>query len=117
LNAEQLEFISQTFSALADPTRARIVFALIHNVFNVSALADLVDVSASAVSHHLARLRNQRLVRSHRQGNQVFYSLDDDHIANLFAEALSHLDHIRSILPKFPEAQKNHIKAKGNEST
>lgn len=76
----------------------------------MSALAELVDVSASAVSHHLARLRGQRLVRAHRDGNQVFYSLDDDHIANLFSEALSHLDHVRSNLPKYPELPENQLK-------
>ena len=56
-------------------------------------------MSASAVSHHLARLRDIRLVQTRRAGNQVFYSVDDAHVANLFREALHHLDHVKRNLP------------------
>ena len=83
------------FSALADPTRALLAFALTRRELSVNALAELAGVSASAVSHHLARLRGIRLVRARRAGNQVFYSVGDAHVATLFREALCHQDHVR----------------------
>lgn len=97
--ADQAEPIAEIFAALGDPTRAHIVFALTRGEYSVNALADMAGVSASAVSHHLARLRSIRLVRSRRSGNQVFYTVDDEHVSRLFYEVMHHLDHIRRNLP------------------
>jgi DNA-binding transcriptional ArsR family regulator len=97
--ADQAELIAEIFAGLGDPTRARIVFALTRGEYSVNALADMAGVSASAVSHHLARLRSIRLVRSRRSGNQVFYTVDDEHVSRLFYEVMQHLDHIRRNLP------------------
>ena len=58
-------------------------------------LSEHVAVSASAVSHHLAKLRAIHLVRTRRDGNQVFYSIDDSHVSALFREALYHLGFVR----------------------
>lgn len=91
-----------TFKALSDATRAQIIFLLTAKEYSVNELSDCVAVSASAVSHHLARLRDIRLVRIRREGNQVFYSIDDSHVAALFREALNHLDHVRRNLPDHP---------------
>ena len=99
LPSEHADFVAETFAALGDPTRARIVFALTRGEQSVNALAEMTEVSASAVSHHLARLRNIRLVKTRRAGNQVFYSVDDAHVAGLFREALFHLDHVKRKLP------------------
>ena len=99
LPLEQAKFVAQTFAALGDPTRARIVFALTQGEQSVNALAELTNVSVSAVSHHLARLRNIRLVKARRAANQVFYSVDDAHVAQLYQEALFHLDHLKRNLP------------------
>ena len=96
---EQADFAAQTFAALGDRTRARIVYALTQGEQSVNALAEIAGVSASAVSHHLARLRDIRLVKMRRAANQVFYSVDDVHVANLFREALYPLDHIKRQLP------------------
>ena len=104
LREDQTEFIAQTFAALGDPTRARIVFALTQGEQNVGALAQLAAVSISAVSHHLARLRGIRLVKARRAGNQVFYSVDDAHVGQLFQEVLYHLDHVKQNLPDHPKA-------------
>jgi DNA-binding transcriptional ArsR family regulator len=94
LSPEQAEFIAQTFAALGDPTRARIIFALTQREMTVTNLAEMAGVTPSAISHHLARLRGLRIVRPNREGNQVFYSIDDRHITNLYVEALNHLDHV-----------------------
>ena len=99
LPPEQADFAAQTFAALGDRTRSRIVYALTQGEQSVNALAEMAGVSASAVSHHLAHLRDIRLVKTRRAGNQVFYSVDDAHIANLFREALYHLDHVKRNLP------------------
>ena len=102
LTPEQTKFIANTFSALADPTRAHIVFTLIRTEQNVSQLAEEVGLSISAVSHHLSKLRSQRLVLSRREGNQVFYSIDDQHIGLMIQQALNHLDHVRENFPVAP---------------
>lgn len=99
LTSDQAAQVADTFSALGDPTRARIVFALTQGEFSVNMLASMTDVSPSAVSHHLSRLRSSRLVRARRAANQVFYTIDDAHVSRLFFEALHHLDHVRQNLP------------------
>ncbi len=92
----------EIFRALSDPTRAQLVFLLTEQEYSVNDLTARVAVTASAVSHHLAKLRAARLVRTRRMGNQVFYSVDDTHVAALFREALYHLDHVRYNLPDHP---------------
>jgi ArsR family transcriptional regulator len=92
-------FIANNFAALGDPSRARILFVLTQGEQSVNALAEIAEISPSAVSHHLARLRNLRLVKTRRAANQVFYSVDDGHVAGLFREMLSHLEHIKQNLP------------------
>jgi len=95
LPEDLLNDVVETFRMLSDPTRAQLVYLLTHQEYSVNALSEFVSVSASAVSHHLAKLRAVKLVRTRREGNQIFYSIDDRHVTNLFVEALSHLDHIR----------------------
>ncbi len=99
LSAEILADVVVTFKALSDPTRAQLIYLLAQQEHSVNELSQFVDVSPSAVSHHLARLRDIRLVRTRRQGNQIFYSIDDSHVAALFREALYHLDHVQQNLP------------------
>jgi DNA-binding transcriptional ArsR family regulator len=85
--------VAELFSAFSDPTRVRLIAALAAGEQNVSALAALVSVSESAVSHHLRGLRQMRLVRARKDGRQVFYTLDDDHVAALFHQGLDHVRH------------------------
>lgn len=87
------------FRALSDPTRAQLIYLLAEHEYSVNELSEFVSVSSSAVSHHLAKLRAIRLVRTRREGNRVFYSIDDNHVDALFREALYHLDHVRRNLP------------------
>jgi ArsR family transcriptional regulator len=91
---ETVYALADTFSALGDPTRARIIFALSREELCVQDLAHLLEVSASAVSHQLRLLRVQRLVRFRKAGRLVYYSLVDDHIRTIFAQAL---DHVREL--------------------
>jgi ArsR family transcriptional regulator, lead/cadmium/zinc/bismuth-responsive transcriptional repressor len=99
LSPELALLVSQTFQALADPTRARIVYALTKGEHSVGELAAIAGVSPSATSHHLKGLRDLRLVRFRRAGNRIYYSVDDAHVANLFREAVHHLAHVVYGLP------------------
>src|SRR6266496_2758295 len=94
-----LLLLVETFEALADPTRARILYALIQQPMCVRDLAILVGVSESGVSHQLRLLRDRRLVKPRREGNIMYYSVDDHHVAALFKEADYHIDNVRKGLP------------------
>ena len=98
LQAEQLTNrqaaeMAELFSALADPTRVCIIATLLDGETNVGTLAVHVGVSESAVSHQLRTLRQMRLVRARKRGREVFYCLDDDHVAELFQRGLDHVTH------------------------
>ena len=90
-----LLLLVETFQALADQTRARILYALLQGPLCVRDLAILVGVSESGVSHQLRYLRDRRLVKPRRKGNIVYYTVDDHHVAALFKEADYHIDHVK----------------------
>ncbi len=90
---EKAEALATLFSAMGDPTRIKILYALSKTELCVCDLQSVLGISQSAVSHQLRLLRNLRLVKCRRQGRMVFYSLDDDHIYRLFAEGLNHIEH------------------------
>jgi DNA-binding transcriptional ArsR family regulator len=83
--------LAETFRALADPTRAKIVYSLLRQDLCTCDLAAILGASESAVSQHLRMLRHLRLVKSRRAGKLVLYSLDDAHISLLLAVCLSHV--------------------------
>ncbi len=85
--------LADLFSALSDPSRLRIISILLEGERNVGELASQLDMSESAVSHQLRGLRQLRLVRSRKDGRQVFYALDDDHVAKLYRLGLEHVEH------------------------
>lgn len=85
--------MSATFKALADPTRLRIISALLHTELCVGDLAACLEMTISAVSHQLRLLRDLRVVRYRREGKHVYYALDDDHIRELFRQGLDHVSH------------------------
>jgi DNA-binding transcriptional ArsR family regulator len=87
---DQVATAVETLKLLADPTRLRILWALLHGEHSVGHLADHVGAPAPAVSQHLAKLRLARLVQTRRDGNHIFYLADDDHVGRLVAEALFH---------------------------
>ena len=85
--------LADLFSALSDPTRLRIISLLLDSELNVGELASQLEMTESAVSHQLRGLRQLRLVRSRKDGRQVFYALDDDHVAKLYCLGLEHVEH------------------------
>lgn len=94
---DAVQGVADTFSALGDPTRVRILDALSNGELCVCDLAAVLSLSQSAVSHQLRLLRGMRLVRPRRDGRVVFYSLDDHHIMALFRQALQHVEESASV--------------------
>lgn len=93
LDEQTAERIASLFESLSDPTRVRIIAALSEGEVNVGDLVQIVGLSKSAISHQLRGLRDKRVVRSRKQGRQVFVCLDDEHIAELFQRGLDHASH------------------------
>lgn len=85
--------LAELFRAIGDTSRVRILAAIMTRECKVGDIAADVDNSESAVSHHLRHLRQMRLVRARKAGREVFYSLDDDHVAALFKLGLEHVRH------------------------
>ena len=98
----QVEVASDAFRLLADPTRIKLLWALLQGESSVSCLADLVGASPTAVSQHLSKLRWAKLVQVRREGTFAYYSAADDHVTRLLAEALYHADHQVLGLPDHP---------------
>lgn len=84
--------LAETFRALGDPTRVRILDALSHEELCVCDLAAVLSLSQSAVSHQLRLLRGLRLVKPRREGRMVFYALDDRHVVDLLQQGLRHVE-------------------------
>lgn len=85
--------LAAAFAALSDPTRVRLISALLNQELCVCDLAALLGMSQSATSHQLRILRNLSLVRTRKQGRIVYYALDDEHIRELFQRGLDHVRH------------------------
>jgi DNA-binding transcriptional ArsR family regulator len=102
-NEEQVHLAAETFRLLADPTRMKILWALLQGESSVACLADLVGAAPTAVSQHLAKLRLAGLVKGRREGTFVYYSAADVHVRRLLDEALFHADHADRDLPDHDE--------------
>lgn len=93
LDEETLFVVSQTFKALSDPTRIRILNLLCSGEHSVNDIAEMLNLSQSTVSHQLRFLKNLRLVKFRRAGTTLFYSEDDEHVMNLLKQAVEHAAH------------------------
>ena len=88
---EELYELADLFKVFGDSTRLRILYALFEmDEYSVYDLSDALAMTQSAISHQLKVLRKARLVKSRRDGKQVFYSLDDDHVGQLIRIGLEH---------------------------
>ncbi len=88
---EELEQLSLVYRALGDPTRLGIVMALTSGEMCVCDLAALLHVSESGISHQLRRLKDLTLVKNRRDGQVLYYSLDDHHVESLIQTGLAHV--------------------------
>ncbi len=85
--------LANLFDALSDPTRILIISALLDGEVGVGELVERLGLTKSAVSHQLRGLRDKRLIRTRKQGRNVFVCIDDDHIIELFQRGLDHVLH------------------------
>ncbi len=90
-----VQALSDMFRILGDPTRVRIVDALAEGELCVCDIAEHVGISESAVSHQLRLMRGMRIVRGRREGRCVYYTLDDQHVLDLFQQGLRHVSEER----------------------
>lgn len=90
---ERLSSLAEFFKTFGDSTRVRIVSALMAGELCVCDIAECLEMTVSAVSHQLRVLRNTKIVRTRREGKQIFYSIDDEHVEILFKIALEHISH------------------------
>ena len=100
LPIEQAELAVEVFRMLSDTTRVRLLWALIDQELAVNDLADRLGRPAPSVSQHLAKLRMARLVRTRREGTQVFYRLENEHVAQLVRDAVHNAEHAGPELPR-----------------
>ncbi|QAY68348.1 ArsR/SmtB family transcription factor [Paenibacillus protaetiae] len=87
--------LAELFKALGDPTRVKIIYALMKQELCVHELCIVLEMAQSAVSHQLRYLRNVRIVKRRKAGKTVYYSLDDEHVSEIFRLTLQHLEHLQ----------------------
>ena len=90
---EDINGIAEIFKALSDPSRLKIVLALLKQEHCVCDIAVICNQTESAISHQLRILRNLRIVKNRREGKIVYYTLDDDHVISLINMSLDHVKH------------------------
>lgn len=93
LPLEKAKNLALLFQALSDPTRLRIIHALIQREICVCDLAATLEMTQSSISHQLKNLRTLRLVKHRKVGRMVYYSIDDEHILSLMEIGLEHISH------------------------
>lgn len=93
LAPETASDLADLFEALSDPTRLTIIAMLVDGEVGVAEMVERLGLSKSAVSHQLRGLRDKRIIRTRKQGRNVFVCLDDEHVIELFQRGLAHVLH------------------------
>lgn len=88
---ELLCSLGELFKTFGDSTRVRIISALMSGELCVCDIAAVLDMTVSAVSHQLRVLRQAKLVRTRRDGKQIYYTVDDQHVGILFSAGMEHI--------------------------
>ena len=89
---DELIEIAELFKVFGDSTRTKIISALTYSELCVDVLAASLNMTKSAISHQLRILRQTKIVKYRKSGKEVYYSLDDEHIARIYRTALEHLE-------------------------
>ena len=89
--SEVLFELADLFKVFSDSTRLRILYAISEGEMNVQSIAETLGMEQSIISHQLRILRNNKLVRGRRDGKQIYYSLDDDHVKKIIEMGLDHV--------------------------
>ena len=93
LDNDFINEISLFFKILGDNTRVKILFALDNNEMCVCDIANVLNMTKSSISHQLSFLKQNNIVKCNRVGKEVYYSLDDEHVKEVFEVAISHIKH------------------------
>ena len=91
-----IEIATDMFKLVSDPTRLKILWALLHGEHSVGELAEDVGVKPAVVSQHLAKLRISHMVSVRREGTKMIYKTENDHVLHLIEHAFTQADHIKS---------------------
>ena len=94
LDSEIIESLSKLFKVFGDPTRIKILWALNVHELCVLDICEVLGMTKSAVSHQLSTLKEAKLVRARTEGKEVYYSLDDEHVKEIFETGIIHVTHI-----------------------
>ncbi len=95
LDHDFVQDLADFFKVFGDATRIRILRLLLEKERNVGSIAEELDMTQSAVSHQLRTLRQNNLVRYHKEGKTVYYALDDDHVRTVLEQGITHIWHKR----------------------
>ena len=90
---ELFDKIAEFFKIIGDPTRTKILFALDQNEMCVCDIANVLGMSKSSISHQLGTLRRMGIVKCRRDGKEVYYMLDDEHVKQVFEVGIKHIEH------------------------
>lgn len=93
LDSSIAEKLSSFFKVLGDETRVKIIYALSKKEMCVNEISCILGISQSAISHQLKQLKLEGQVKSRRDGKNVYYSLDDEHIVDILNQSLNHIQH------------------------
>lgn len=85
--------LAEFFKIIGDITRTKILYALDQNEMCVCDIANVLGMSKSSISHQLAVLRKSRIVKCRKDGKEVYYTLDDEHIQKVFEVGIEHVEH------------------------
>lgn len=89
---EKLFDLAELFKMFGDSTRMKILFVLFETEACTCGLAEALNMTSSAVSHQLNALKRAKLIKSRREGKNVFYSLADDHVRTIIEQGISHIE-------------------------
>ncbi len=89
---EELYDLAELFKMFGDTTRIRLLFILLQEEMCVCDLAEMLNMTSSAVSHQLSLLKRSKLIKNRREGKSVFYSLADDHVRTIIQQGIDHIE-------------------------
>ena len=90
---ELFQKLAEFFKMIGDPTRTKILFALDQNEMCVCDIANVLGMTKSSISHQLATLKQSGIVKYRKEGKEVYYTLDDEHVQQVFEIAIEHIQH------------------------
>lgn len=90
---EKVDEMAAFYKVIGDKTRVKILYTLVEKERNVSEIATMLEMTHSAISHQLSKLKEYRLVKSRKEGKESYYSLDDEHVLEIFQLTYQHMKH------------------------